>query len=177
MSLKEIWKPIRGYEDFYFVSNLGNVKSKRLTSMSGYYGERILKPGLSSSGYRFVHLSVRGQAKMFQVHRLVAEHFVERGNEKAVEVNHIDRNKMNNKSENLEWVTHSENQYHMHENNPNQIKGEKVHFSKLTVAKVIEIKKRLRSGELGFRIAKDYGVSKASIYAIKDGKTWKHVDV
>lgn len=29
----------------------------------------------------------------------------------------------------------------------------------------------------GILIAKDYGVSKASIYAIKDGKTWKHVDV
>lgn len=134
-----------------------------------------MKPGVSGSGYRFVHLSVGGLAKMFQVHRLVAEHFIEKLDIKAVEVNHKNRNKTDNFVTNLEWVTHSKNQYHMHKDNPNQIKGEQVPSSKLRAEDVLEIKKRLSLGEPGSRIAKDFGVNKNSIYAIKDGKTWKHL--
>lgn len=73
---------------------------------------RYLKPEITSNGYARITLSAFGITKRYLLHRLVAELFVEgRTTEKNV-VNHKDTNKLNNKSTNLEWVTHQENVDH-----------------------------------------------------------------
>lgn len=114
----EIWKPIKGYEKLYEVSNKGNVRSvdrycktniknvnKRLIK------GKILNKNLKRNGYYTVDLSKDGKVKTTLIHRLVAETFID--NSKGLKyVNHIDSNRKNNDCSNLEWVTSSENRIH-----------------------------------------------------------------
>lgn len=104
----EIWKDIAGYEGLYQVSNLGNVRSLRYRNRDEVR-ELFLKPHVR--GYLQVELHKDGKRKMFTVHRLVALAFVD-GYEENKQVNHIDENKRNNVSTNLEWVSASQNVLH-----------------------------------------------------------------
>lgn len=111
----EVWKPIPDYEDSYEVSNYGQVRSKdRYTPTRN--GE-VFKKGViktlkeDKDGYFKVCLSKNSKKKSFFVHRLVALTFIENPNNYPV-VNHKDGNKQNNKVENLEWCTRSENDKH-----------------------------------------------------------------
>lgn len=103
----EFWKDIRGYEGIYQISNLGKIKSLHRDCTKG----RILNPAKNNRGYLRLGLSGNGKVRYDSVHRLVAEAFIP--NPKNLpEVNHIDGNKLNNRVENLEWVTKGENQVH-----------------------------------------------------------------
>ena len=117
---REIWRPISGYEGLYEVSNNGRVRSvQRIIHYSDGYDRindgRILKPAKASKDkrcdYLRVSLSKDNFVRQFSVHRIVAEHFVNR-NDGCDFVNHIDGNKHNNSAENLEWVTASGNKMH-----------------------------------------------------------------
>lgn len=107
----EIWKDIDGYNGLYQVSNLGNVKSieRFRTNGKGWFIQkpRILKTG-KRNGYLIVNLCKDGVVKTFKVHRLVATHFIPNPENKP-EIDHIDINPLNNRVENLRWVTHKEN--------------------------------------------------------------------
>lgn len=76
---------------------------------------RILKGQLTKQGYEKVNLYKARKMRSFVVHRLVAINFIDNVENKP-EVNHIDGNKLNNKANNLEWVTSSENQIHAYKN-------------------------------------------------------------
>jgi hypothetical protein len=105
---REIWKPIAGYERLYEVSNFGNVR--RIFR----YGKRWVhtcKQKLTKDGYRESTLVKDNNPKCVRTHRLVAAAFCENPHNKN-EVNHIDGNKLNNRADNLEWCTSSENQKH-----------------------------------------------------------------
>jgi hypothetical protein len=111
----EIWKDIIGYEGLYQVSNLGRVKSLARTIYRGHnrplpLKERILKQGCKD-GYRQVNLANYGKIKTIRVHRLVAEAFIENTENKPF-INHINGVRNNNKLNNLEWCTQSENLKH-----------------------------------------------------------------
>lgn len=116
--MTEVWKDIDGYEGLYQVSNMGRVKSLERTRNMNQPGhdkpvrvsERILKFG-SSLGYLSVRLSKDGLVKQIRVHKLVALAFVPNPLGKP-HINHKDGNKHNNRFDNLEWVTPSENQQH-----------------------------------------------------------------
>ena len=115
MEEKEIWKDIEGYEGMYQVSNMGRVRSVERTAWNGKgyrtVAERILKAGNSGLGYLVVTLCKEGENKNHLIHRLVAKAFLPNA-DNLPEVNHKDENKENNKAENLEWVTCSENINH-----------------------------------------------------------------
>lgn len=109
----EIWKPIKEYEGLYEVSNLGRVKSlaKFRTTPIGkdrWYEERILINGTYSNGYKFVHLRPITTQKTWSVHRLVADAFIPNPQNKPV-VNHKNGDRSDNRVDNLEWLTSSEN--------------------------------------------------------------------
>lgn len=105
--MEEVWKPIKGYEGLYEVSNLGRV-------MSIYYNNfappRILRPYIRGD-YLAVVLYKDKCPKRISVHRLVASAFLDNPNN-LPQVNHLDENKLNNRLDNLEWVTAKENSNH-----------------------------------------------------------------
>lgn len=103
-----MWKDIKGYEGIYQVSDDGRVRRIYDT-----VPPKILKgkDGL----YPNVTLSVGCHKKSFNIHRLVAETFLEIPEGKNMEVNHKDGDKWNNNVSNLEWVTQKENIAHSRE--------------------------------------------------------------
>lgn len=96
---KEIWKDVP-FDDNYKVSNYGKVYSKRT--------KKILKGEITQKGYVRVKLS---NDKRYLIHVIVAKAFIENILNKP-QVNHIDGNKQNNRVDNLEWCTQSENHKH-----------------------------------------------------------------
>ena len=108
----EIWKPIKGFEGLYKVSNLGNVRSlDRYVMYSNRYCFLKGKPKKAypnSKGYLRVRLHKNKKGKNYFVHRLVAETFIP--NPKNLPcIDHIDRNYLNNSADNLRWCTQKEN--------------------------------------------------------------------
>ena len=94
----EIWKDIKDYPN-YQVSNLGNIKSKLrgIISLSQHNGN-----------YLEVRLSKNGIKIKKKIHQLVALNFILNPDNK-LEIDHINRNKKDNRVENLRWATRSEN--------------------------------------------------------------------
>jgi len=118
MIQQEIWKDCIGYEDYYQVSNLGNVRSKdRIVNNSRGGSTRFIKGivliQVPYMGYNTVCFCVAGKIKqkIVKVHRLVAQSFISNTENKPC-VNHKDGNKLNNRLDNLEWATYSENTIH-----------------------------------------------------------------
>lgn len=118
--MNEVYVPIHKYQDCYEVSNFGNVRSiTRHLPRTNKFGTTHLKLFRSKqlskkenrNGYLEVNLWKNNKSKMFSVHRLVLETFNPTRNT-TLEVNHIDGNKHNNRLENLEWVTSSQNKIH-----------------------------------------------------------------
>lgn len=117
--MNEIWEKVKGFEKFYEISNLGNVRSldrvtivtNRGVSFKKKFKGIKLKTGLDTYGYPSLGLSFDGDRKTVLVHRLVADAFIP-NTENKKEVNHINGIKTDNRAENLEWVTASENTRH-----------------------------------------------------------------
>lgn len=113
----ELWKPVKGYENLYEVSNLGNVRSVdryidtniRHVTRRLQKG-RILSQNLKSRGYLTVDLCKNGKVKTTLVHRIVADAFLPDDGKRTI--NHIDGDKTNNAVSNLERSSHSENIKH-----------------------------------------------------------------
>jgi hypothetical protein len=102
--MEEIYKDIPGYEGSYQVSNMGNVKSLKLGK------ERVLKPGVTTTGYLTVALCIDNKQKTFKVHQLVTIAFLgHKPNGYETVVNHIDNNPLNNRLDNLELVSNRYN--------------------------------------------------------------------
>lgn len=103
--IEEKWKPIAGYEDFYEVSSLGNIRSvTRVMSNGKTLKSKILKPYANKNTQHLQIMLHKGDShKMHYVRRLVAAAFVENPHSYSV-VKHIDGDKNNNKSDNLAWV-------------------------------------------------------------------------
>jgi len=109
--MDEIYNPIIGYEGYYEISNLSNIKSLPRKDKSGRIRGIILKQIACKNGYLEVKLCKNGVSKRLSIHRLVAMHFIENVDNKPA-VNHIDGDKHNNISSNLEWCTYKENTQH-----------------------------------------------------------------
>lgn len=101
--MQEIWKDIPDYEGLYQVSNLGKIRSCK--------NNKVRKQVKQKSGYMRIILTKNSKQKATSVHILVAKCFVKNQNNYRY-VNHVDGDKTNNKANNLEWVTASQNMKH-----------------------------------------------------------------
>lgn len=103
----EEWRPIAGFEGMYEISNLGRVLSLHFRTRNN----KLVLKGYDRGDYRRVCLMLDGKRCFFSVHRLVAMAFIPNPDNKPC-INHEDGVRDNNRSENLTWVTNSENTLH-----------------------------------------------------------------
>lgn len=100
-NLEELWKPVKGFEGLYEISNTGLCRSY-------HRKEKVLK-AYPCRGYLSISLYKDAKRRNRQIHRLVAEEFIPREDMSLI-VDHINRNKQSNDMVNLHWVTPSQNQ-------------------------------------------------------------------
>jgi len=166
----EEWREIDGFNGRYQVSNLGRVRNKNII-MKAFMGF-----GSGGEYFRIALVHPENGQKKHPVHRLVAKAFIPNPDNKPF-INHKNCIRNDNRVSNLEWCTQSENVQHaVKAGRYRPPLGEKSLSSKLTNAQVVEIKKQLNEGILSmYRIAKNFGVHKVTIFDIKYGNTWKHI--
>lgn len=157
--IMEIYKDIKNYKGLYQISNLGNIKS---LNNSKFKKEKILKKSLEKNGYETICLCKENKKKSYTVHRLVAISFIS-NTENKPQVNHINGIKTDNRVENLEWCTVSENTKHAYDNGFIDLYKSGKHIaSKLTNIEVSQIRvigRNLKQRE----IAEIFGVSRVII--------------
>lgn len=167
--MEEIWKPIKGFESYYEVSDLGNIRRN---------GNMLKQMYNKQTGYFSVTLSVDGKTTRKYTHRLVAMAFIPNPENKP-QVNHKDCNKTNNVVINLEWATNKENNTHAWANginyhSPTQI-GEGSSNHKLTNADILEIRRKALTYSNHKSIAAEYGVARSTISRIVKKTYWSHI--
>lgn len=164
---KEIWKQIKDYPK-YFVSDMGNVKRNNKILKNWLIGSRS-----ESYKYKAVTLSKDGKIFKFLTHRLVLSAFVENEHNKPF-VNHKNGNKLDNRLENLEWVTHKENHSHAAKIGLME-RGSRRYNAKLNENDIIKI--RNLSGKISHKkIGVMFGISQPIVTRIINKKVWKHVE-
>lgn len=175
---KEIWKPVKGYEGMYQVSNLGRVRSlDRLIHQKDRWGNirptrykgKLKKGSLKNTGYYAINLK---EKRDISIHRLVAEAFIPNPENKPC-VNHINGIKTDNRVENLEWCTYRENTVHAYKNDLSK-KGKKHYKTNLNEKQVRDIKYNL--SHLSDReAAEKYGIVTGAVWNIRNNMNWKHI--
>jgi len=153
----EIWKDVVHFENIYQVSNFGRVKTKKREM---YYDRnvgrgvelktvypRIRKPKLNKhTGYLMVGCNGKGKSRNVTIHSMVSKAFIGEV-KKGYAVNHKDGNKLNNKLENLEIITHQQNSIHAFKNglrkdNIKVIYEGVEYYSKAEMRRVLGVTKR-----------------------------------
>jgi len=177
----KIWKPVRGYESYYEVSNDGEIRTiERIITLpthSYLKKQKLLTQYKDGKGYMHVKLyDGRGKPKSLTIHRIVASAFLDNPNNLA-EVNHIDHNKNNNNLDNLEWISRGDNIRHSYsKRDPKTYKGSGNKNSKLTEDAVISIRKEYEEKKTTYKnLADKHGVGITLIGYIIKNQVWKHV--
>lgn len=165
MTTEEIWLPVSDFPDKYEVSNLGRIKSLFWNNSKV---QKVLSPYKMRNGYARVIL---GRKNMRSVHRLVALAFIPNPEGKP-DVNHKNGNKFDNRSENLAWVTKSENQIHAFANGLQvNARGEDSVKFKITDLEIIAIHMMANSGKVEqLEIGNRFGIHRDTVSLIKHNK-------
>lgn len=172
----EMWADVKGYEGLYLVSNQGRImrKSNSPTSKSG----KMMKLHVVSNGYHTVSLTKNGKGKPLFVHSLVLTAFLgDRPN--GYQCNHKNGIRNDNRIENLEWVTPSDNLKHsfrvLGRKGSNGVRyGADHHNTKLTIGDIPRIRTMLEQGESMREIGRVFGVHWSTIRSIRDNQTWRN---
>ena len=174
-SLVEIWKdliiPDLCESEKYEISNFGRLKSFK-TSING----KILKNSLIKGYNALVVKLHNGKSTTKYIHKLVAEHFIEKDNELQQFVIHLDFDKQNNHVLNLKWVT-KQTMFAHQKINPNYNRGT-INNAKLSETDVMRLKMKLaRDKNKLYVLAREFGITHTQLNRIKKGENWKHVTV
>ena len=160
----EEWADITGWEGYYQISTLGRVRS---LARGPHSKEKILKVKRSLTRSTFVELSRDGTSHYYAVVLLMAVAFIPNPEGKKTLI-FKDGNVRNCALENIAWATAEEKYQHM-------LDRSKHPSTKLDKEKVKKIRERLANGERPVNLCKEYGISRANIYLIKNQETWKDI--
>ena len=162
--MEEIWKEIKGFDGRFSISNFGRVRQNKgqyitLQKHVINYEEKILVPITWQSRYLRIDLHLNRKKRMrlnTYIHKLVAEYFIGERPE-GYEIDHIDGNYLNNRADNLRYVTRRENL--LNPNTPNGYKGK--HLSKEERLKIsIKTKEAMERPEVKEKLRKKHNMSK-----------------
>ena len=134
--MREEWRDVSGWEEVYQISSHGRLKSFR-----GDKTGRILSNRNGKGDYLRVVLGSGMKTREHEstyIHRLVAGHFLPPQPSPRHQVNHIDGNKQNNRADNLEWLTPSENMKHISRIKPEFLNGVKRYNKNLRPKGIIQ---------------------------------------
>ena len=159
--MSEQWKVLSLFPN-HAVSTLGRVR--RLKNMGRYRAGTFLKAHPDSCGYYQVSFKYGGVVYTKLLHRLVAEAFITNPQD-LPEVDHKNRDKSNNRTDNLKWIT----------TKANKLRGQDTTMAKVTEADVINIHKLLAEGRPQASIAEVYGIDQSAVSNIKRGRNWAHM--
>ncbi len=171
----EQWREISienmAMDEMHLISNLGRLRSRKKS------GELVLIKPSQIKGYPIVNIRLNTNKRTTRyLHKLVAEAFLTKQDDKQKFVIHLDFNKENNQTRNLKWVDSQE--LHLHQlKNPNYKKGI-IRYSKLTETDVIRLKKKLLRGKNPlYKIAREFGITHTQLNRIRSGENWGHVKI
>jgi len=172
---------IKAINDGYFrIDSEGRVWKIAQRRSNQYWENRFVKipereiKYVDSKGYINVTLTINKKLYNCKAHRIIWIYF--NGNiPDNLEINHRNGIKTDNRLENLELVTCSENHKHAYKIGLNSRKGERNGRAKLRNKNIKEIKQMHLNGYSQRKIAKIFGVDKAQIQRVLNNKTWKHI--
>ena len=167
MKKRRLIEVIPELKDYYSIDINGKIYSDN----SGEMKTR----NCADTKYQIVNLTLKsGKKRTYRLHRLVMMAFAPIDNMDAMEVNHKDGNKLNNKFENLEWCNASYNQKHAFSLGLQKPRcGETSNFAKLSSQDVNKIFEMKEQGYTQEQIAKYVNCSRANISYILNQKTWQ----
>lgn len=140
-----------------------------------FRGLRQLKPAKTRAGYWSIYLTTNTGRRNVFVHRLVAEVWCA-GYAAGLQVNHINSKRDDNRAENLEWVTGSENMQHaVRAGRKIGVRGAANPLAKVSGATVTAIKDDLLAGERAAVVAMRHGVAVSLLNNIRQKATWAHL--
>lgn len=162
--VEEIWKDVIGYEGLYIISDLGRLMSVKKNTF-GVSKNKIIKPSICN-GYYFYYPSKNGKRKYKSIHSMVMEAFVGKS---KLHIHHIDENKLNNRLDNLMYVTCRQNIHYSLKKEVCTSKYIGVFFRKNNwVASICFNKSKIQLGEFKSEIEAKECYDKA-IYDINNG--------
>lgn len=165
-----MWMDVKGWEDYYQISEDGKIRSKDRTitdkiGRTRSWKGQILNPDIAPNGYYRVSFSINRKRQQRYLHRLLAEHFIPNPN-KLPQVNHLDGNKLNNNLNNLEWVTVQENTIHAYKHGLIKHVSGKDHFNYGKFGSDSKRAKPVKATNIITNEVKEYG---SIVETVKDG--------
>jgi hypothetical protein len=157
----------------YAASSNGEIR-RNVGTHSKKFGKAMVVRA-NNAGYLYVNISIGGVIKSRYVHHLVAEAFHGPRPEDFI-VGHGDDNKLNNRKDNLSYITPRENNLRaVAAGLLRPRRGEAHAYAKLTDDDVRQIRARVEAGEPQAALAREFNVASSAIWQIISGRSWRHV--
>lgn len=175
--MKEIWKEIENSNGAYEISSFGRIRSfyKRVALLSFIDKNiipKILSPVKWNSGYLSIILRINGKSIGRSIHRLVAVAFLGKPSSSYLQVSHNDGNRLNNRMDNLSWLSAKEN-HSLKKEHGTLMHGDNHYRSKLSFKKVSKIRELFKKGDSVKSLSEKFDVRTGNIYKVINNKSWK----